>query len=388
MKKLFITAFALVLTVPVSTALGDVLIPDLGDMNCDGESNVVDVQLTIVSALGLPMNPLLDQNNDGTVDGCEEYASSVSGDCAVGQVIKWNGTVWACADDALAATEPGPPGQAGEEGADGKNSLIEVGPTPSTCPENGVQLYIGLDTDGNGALSISEALNTIQICDGSAGPPGIQGPPGEDGALAGLDCPDGKVIQKAAGQWTCADMNVIDEGLVEEWIKNEAIDLAPGSTIGGQVVGDTNGTSGAGTVIYTRCPWVGMHGKDIGTCDPPACPEGWDDLGVVGNRIAHSTGTGASSGIQDSSYTTTHGNQERGCYHATTWAVVSTSCSWLGSHGKDFDTCAPPPCPTNWSDLGVTGHQTHGAGTTGASSGIQDTSYTAAHGTQERTCVR
>ena len=388
MKKVLIIAISWMLLVPSSSVLGDVLIPDLGDMNCDGESNVVDVQLAIVSALGLPINPLLDQNNDGTVDTCEDYASAVSGDCAVGQIIKWNGTVWACADDAQGATEPGPPGQAGADGADGKNSLIEVGPTPSTCPGNGVQLFLGLDIDGNGALSISEALSTVEICDGPAGPPGEQGPPGADGALAGLDCPDGTIIQKIAGQWVCADMNVVDQDQVEEWITNEAIDLAPGTTIGGQVVGEANGSSGAGTVIYTRCPWFGMHGKDIGDCDPPACPAGWDDLGVVGNRIVHSTGTGASSGIMDSSFTTTHGNQERGCYHANTWAVVETSCSWIGSHGKSITPCDPPPCPTNWIDLGVTGHRTNGAGTTGAASGIMDSSFTAAHGIQERTCVR
>jgi len=275
----FLFLIGIVLT--PSASFSSVLIPDLGDMNCDGESNVVDVQLSILSALGLPVNPLLDGDGNGVPDTCQDYADAVSGDCEVGQIIQYNGTVWAC-----------------------------------------------------------------------------------------------------------ADMVALDEEQVEEWVKNEAIDLAPGTTIGGQPLGETNGGGGAGTVIYTRCPWFGTHGKDIGSCDPPACPAGWDDLGVVGNRIVHSTGTGASSGIMDSSYTTTHGNEERGCYHPDAWAVVSTSCSWVGGHGKDFDTCDPPGCPDNWVDLGVTGHVTRGAGTTGASSGIMDSSFTAAHGTQERTCVR
>ena len=91
-RALFLCTLGVILS--PSGVVANVLIPDLGDMNCDGESNVVDVQLAIVSALGLPINPLLDQNNDGTVDTCEDYASAVSGDCAVGQVIKWNGSVW------------------------------------------------------------------------------------------------------------------------------------------------------------------------------------------------------------------------------------------------------------------------------------------------------
>ena len=386
--KLLIIALALVLPYAAPTASGQVLIPNLGDTNCDGQSNVVDVQLAIVTALGIPLNTSLDADQDGIIDGCETYASAVSGNCEVGQVIQWNGTVWACADDAVGATEPGPTGPAGEDGADGKNSLIELGPAPSVCPENGVQLFIGLDADGNGALSLAEALNTIEICDGAVGPAGEPGPPGDDGALAGLDCPDGSIVQNLGGQWACAEPPIVDEAQVESWVQNGPIDLAPGSTIGGHPVGGVAGTGGAGTVLYTHCPWVGSHGKDLGSCEPPACPAGWEDLGVVGNRMAHSTGTGASSGIMDSSFTTTHGTQERGCYHTEAWTLLQTRCSWVGSHGKALSTCDPPPCPTEWNDLGVTGYRVHGAGTTGASSGIMDSSFTAAHGTQERTCTR
>ncbi len=238
-----------------SMASAMVVIPDFGDLNCDGTSDVLDVQLAILSALNFPLNPILDTDANGTLDTCDDYVNAISGDCVVGQVIKWNGTVWACADDVAASAE-------------------------------------------------------------------------------------------------------------------------------------TGGGGSTGTVLYTRCPWVGGHGKDIQNCDPPACPDGWEDLGVVANRMVHSTGTGASSGIMDSSYTTAHGNQERGCFHTSGWTVLTTACSWVGYHGKDVATCDPPECPDDWEDLGVTGHRVGGAGTTGASSGIMDSSYTAAHGTQERTCVR
>ena len=37
-----------------------IVIPNLGDMNCDGVSNVVDVQLSIQTALGFPLSDALD----------------------------------------------------------------------------------------------------------------------------------------------------------------------------------------------------------------------------------------------------------------------------------------------------------------------------------------
>ena len=55
---------------PLSSGYAQVVIPDLGDMNCDGSSNVVDVQLSIQSALGIPLSSALDGNGDGLVDGC------------------------------------------------------------------------------------------------------------------------------------------------------------------------------------------------------------------------------------------------------------------------------------------------------------------------------
>ena len=94
------------------------------------------------------------------------------------------------------------------------------------------------------------------------------------------------------------------------------------------------------------------------------------------------------SGIQDTSYTTSHGYQERACFHPEAWVVLRSRCTWLGDHGKDLKSCDPPECPVGWQDIGITGHTIAGAGTTGAASGIQDSSYTMSYGYQERTCVR
>ncbi len=170
-----------------SSATADVLLPDFGDLNCDGNADVVDVQMAILSALGLPVNSILDADADGAVDACQDYASAVSGDCAVGQVIKWNGTVWACADDGVGATEPGPPGlpvEPGEAGLDGKTSLIEVSPGSTECLYGGVLLHIGVDLNGNGAIAGSEVLNTVPVCNGA---PGAPGEPADPAALAAVE---------------------------------------------------------------------------------------------------------------------------------------------------------------------------------------------------------
>ena len=70
----------------------------MGDMNCDGASNVVDVQMSIQVALGMPLSTALDSDGDGVVDGCTEWVSGISGDCAEGQILQWDGGLWVCAD--------------------------------------------------------------------------------------------------------------------------------------------------------------------------------------------------------------------------------------------------------------------------------------------------
>jgi len=41
-----------------------------GDLNCDGQHDVIDVQLAIFSVLGLPLSPVIDGDQDGVADGC------------------------------------------------------------------------------------------------------------------------------------------------------------------------------------------------------------------------------------------------------------------------------------------------------------------------------
>ena len=181
-----------------SVSLGQVVIPDMGDMNCDGVSNVVDVQLSIQSALGFSLSPALDANGDGMVDGCESYSSSISGECALNQILQWDGMLWACSDlpsggGGTGSEGPeGPEGPAGPEGPPGESglsSLVETGPA-TTCPDGGVTVYMGMDTDGNGALNGGEATQTVEICNGAMGTEGPTGPMGLSGD-AGPEGPEG-----------------------------------------------------------------------------------------------------------------------------------------------------------------------------------------------------
>jgi hypothetical protein len=68
---------------------------------------------------------------------------------------------------------------------------------PDACPEDGIVLWAGFDTDGDGDLSEAEVLDETLVCDRLPGSPGDQGPPGRDALVdiseeaPGPNCPDG-----------------------------------------------------------------------------------------------------------------------------------------------------------------------------------------------------
>ena len=146
-------------------------------------------------------------------------------------------------------------------------------------------------------------------------------------------------------------------------------------------------STGGGTIFYTRCAWTGNHAKHVSSCTPPACPQGWNELGVTGNVSTVGTGTGSSAGITNQSYTTSSGYQERACFQSASFAIVQPRCPWVGNHAKHVTSCTPPVCPADWTDLGVTGNVKTGGTGTGSSAGITNQSYTTASGYSERTCI-
>ena len=86
------------------------------------------------------------------------------------------------------------------------------------------------------------------------------------------------------------------------------------------------------------------------------------------------------------SYSESSGYQERACYLANPRTVLTTRCAWTGAIARDIESCTPPECPTDWTDLGITGNIKSAVGMYGSTD--YSSSYSEASGYQERTCVR
>ena len=117
---------------------------------------------------------------------------------------------------------------------------------------------------------------------------------------------------------------------------------------------------------------------------PPECPSPWEDLGVTGNV---KTGLAAHASTDYSPpYSESSGYQERACYLANPRTVLTTRCAWTGATAPDIESCTPPECPTDWTDLGITGNIKSAVGMYGSTD--YSPPYSEASGYQERTCVR
>ena len=122
-------------------------------------------------------------------------------------------------------------------------------------------------------------------------------------------------------------------------MQNGPIDLAPGSTLGGQPLGGATGTGGAGTVLYTHCPWVGSHGKDSVHANRRLSLGLGRPCGGQSNGPFHRDG--CVFGDHGFSFTTTHGTQSAA---ATTPRHGRCSRPGVpaGSHGKALSTATHP----------------------------------------------
>ena len=237
-------------------------------------------------------------------------------------------------------------------------------------------------TDGR-LLTVSGVFKGtgIQGVAGPTGAPGVIGPVGPSGMASLI-----KSTVEAPGEHCTAGGVRIEHGVDADG--NDVLDAVEVSGAH-YVCNPEQPVSGAGgTLIHTRCPWVGRHGKDVGSCEPPVCPNDWQDLGLSGNVMLQSLATGATGGIANTSYTTTYGYAERACYREEGMNVLQLKCNWIGNHGKDIRDCTPTNCPTGWLDLGELSHVLAGGEATGSTGGIANTSYTMTHGYVARVCVR
>jgi hypothetical protein len=139
-----------------------------------------------------------------------------------------------------------------------------------------------------------------------------------------------------------------------------------------------------GTVLYTRCAWTGSNAESIGSCTPPSCPTAWSDLGITG-KVKTAASPGNAGYANNNTYSESAGYRERGCYSATPVTILVTRCAWTGSNAESIGSCTPPSCPSNWSDLGITG-KVKTAASPGNAGYANNNTYSESAGYRERTC--
>ena len=243
---------------------------------------------------------------------------------------------------------------------------------------DGVDDDTDTDTDSFADLGTSCTDGNIPVWDGIIG--GWLCGTDQD-ALNALACGDAQIARwnTDAASWECSDDidTDTDTQLTEEQV--DAMVADNGYLTSSDVVAGSTGT-----VIYTRCAWTGNTMTAIGECDPPACPSPWDDLGITGNVKGALEAFGSTD--YDSSFSESAGTSERACYTANPVTVLHTRCAWTGNTATAIGTCTPPDCPTDWTDLGVTGTVKTGIGMYGSTD--YDTSFSESSGYEERTCAR
>jgi len=85
----------------------------------------------------------------------------------------------ACGGGGSSTTEPGSP-LGGVNTATAKAEPLAVG--NSVCPNGGIVVHTGVDTNGNGTLDVSEYKSSQEVCNGADGATGPAGPTGATGA--------------------------------------------------------------------------------------------------------------------------------------------------------------------------------------------------------------
>ena len=324
-------------------------------------------------------------------DGDQDTLSSLA--CSGGQLPKWDATnsVWGCSDD------------------DNTNTQLDETQVDAFVSNNG---YTTTDSDTLAALSCAPGEIARFV-----------GPTGGwacDAETVTTTLP-WSAVTGIPGDLADGDQDTdtqLSETQVETYVTNAAINLAAGSTTGGQqpVLVDANGNvgigtpaaterltvagtiestsggvkfpdgtvqttaGGSGTVIYTRCAWTSTYSSGVGGCTPPMCPSGWVDLNLIGNvKTATGTGTSTSSAYQESG-----GYQERACFSSIPALALYSRCAWTSTYASGIGNCSPNACPSGWTDLGITGNvKTSIAVDTSTSSAYQE-----AGGYQERICTQ
>lgn len=169
-------------------------------------------------------------------------------------------------------------GSDGRDGQDGVTTRITDIAPGEVCTSGGIEVGLGVDADGDGALSDEEVTQTKVVCNGDDGADGADGADGSDGSdgVDGQDGTDGtdgansliNLTTEPAGANCAAGGYRLDTGL--------------DNGDGGEVAAD--GILGAGEVDATNYVCHGVDGFTVLTtltAAPPAnCPNGGQRLDI------------------------------------------------------------------------------------------------------------
>ena len=339
---------------------------------------------------------------DAVVEGwaCDYDQDTLAGiGCLVGQLIHWSDDAmgWVCADDVdTFLTEVDVDGMVADNGYAMASEVF------SGSFLDLLDVPLGLD-DGDDNTQLSETDVDEMVSDnGYAMATDVFS--GSFGALAdvpvGLDDGD--------------DDTQLSEADVELFITNAPINLSEASTIGDRqpallnaddgltVEGPLETTFGgvkfpdgtvqttasvvpetSSTLMYTRCAWTGANANTIGSCTPPICPIDGTDLGIVGNVKTGTAGWVTSQANAD--YSEASGFSERACLITGFRHTLYSRCAWTGANANTIGSCTPPVCPSEWTDLGITGNVK--TGTAGWITSQSNADYSEASGYSERVCI-
>ena len=178
-------------------------------------------------------------------------------------------------------------GSDGQDGQDGVTTRIADIAPGEVCTSGGIEVGLGVDSDGDGELSDGEVTQTKIICNGDDGTDGADGADGADGT-DGIDGTDGVDGQDGTDGVDGADgANSLIKLTTESAGANCAaggyrLDTGLDNGDGGEVAAD--GILGAGEVDATNYVCHGVDGFTVLTTLTPAapanCPNGGQRLDI------------------------------------------------------------------------------------------------------------
>ncbi|WP_421765299.1 DUF7151 family protein [Ekhidna sp.] len=166
-------------------------------------------------------------------------------------------------DDEVDATYDicdGANGSNGTDGSHGYNTLSNVvtEPSGSNCPNGGILIQLGLDTDSNGALDSDEIVSENYICNGTDGSDGSDGNDGVDGMSSitkvttenpGSNCSNGGLMIEIG----------LDDVTVDGVLQSDEVDFTYFVCNGVDGNDGTNGSDGLNSLIRTTTEEPGVN---------------------------------------------------------------------------------------------------------------------------------